>query len=268
MNFIFKLSFVLFLLNSSIYSNMKVPRKVIQFPSSTIFQVSPLVVNKEILHFECPEIHRAITPPFELECKVKAVYEILSSSVSIYTFEFIALSNKGYTILVNKNKTNYTTKLTDTKSPPFDKYKIESFCIACAREKLSQLYTISFSNQLIKGINLIQVEYLQPLSSIEYGYELSRNSKWKHFFYYELWPLKEWILSETFSLSIQVNSPVEITPTKLQRKKSISCDDGKEDTKFSSYFENSTLEYSDEQVTYKLKFGKNFPDRLRCMYFQ
>jgi len=246
-SFLLKISIFLALLSSNIYSNMRLPRQVLQFPSSTIFKVVPLVVNKEILQFDCPEIYKAELLPVQLDCKVKAIYEILSSSISnsSYSFEFISPSNKAYKILVNKNPVKYTTTLVDTNSPIFKEHKIYSFCTSCQkeeREKLSKLYNINFSSKLIKGTNLIQIEYLQPLSSEEYN-NYSKYVKWKHFFYYELWPLKEWNLSDNFYISVQITSPIEITPTKFQRKKIISCDSGL-DTQFSEDFTNSTIEYS------------------------
>ncbi len=117
--------------------------------------------------------------------------------------------------------------------------------------------------EIPSGDSSIEIRYEQLAGLDEEGVSYFTSSWFRRFFYYELAPLKEWALSETFKLNFQLTIPDE--PIGFFRSiffadPVVICQGDKKD------LETSSRSASGDNITYSYLFGKNFPDRLHCEY--
>jgi len=267
-----KLITLFLLFSTSLHANMRAPIRILQSPFYAMNGVAELVVNKETLVFECVEV---IEQFLRYKCNITAEYEVSSQNLGNYKFEFLAPSQQEIKILVNDTLQNYILNKLDLK------YECK-FCSVGFKE----LYSIKFSSQLKKSTNTIVIKYIQSLSLEEYDYGYFKSSKWKHFFYYELWPLKEWTLSDTFFLSVQLIIPKNPSLwERIWKTTKINCEGYELEifqdikTKDFSYLTklkvnkfinlfNFNIIHLEKSLIYQLDFDKNFPDRLRCNFYE
>ncbi len=266
-----KLIILFLLFSTSLYANLRAPIRILESPFYSINGVAELVVNKETLVFECMEV---IEQFLRYKCNITAEYEVSSQNSDNYKFEFLAPSQQEIKILVNDNLQNYILNKLDLK------YECK-FCSVGFKE----LYSIKFSSQLKKSTNTIVIKYIQLLSLEEYDYGYFKSSKWKHFFYYELWPLKEWTLSDTFFLSVKLIIPNNPSLwERIFKSMKVNCEGYELEifqdikTKDFSYVTklkvnkflnliNFKIIQLETNLIYELDFDKNFPDRLGCSIY-
>lgn len=234
-----KKSLVLFFLMtfSDLWSNMRAPTIIYQYPSYSIFSASnQLTVAKEDLEFSCPEVYKGIAQKFRMvECIVTATYKILSKSQNEYNFEFILPSSNKAKVTINSNPLNLIDpKLLSFSIQQLDLYRILSKEHTKVGFENQSLYSAAFNGQLKSGTNQIVVQYSQPVSTQEFGYSYFKDGRWIHSISYELWPLKEWNLSVDFQIQLKFSTIVGNKFQRLFSKEAKSWCNGI-DLKFDSY---------------------------------
>jgi hypothetical protein len=284
--------FIILFPTSFLLANMRAPKLFFKLPSYSLSHTKNLIIHKESLEFNCDSFQ----PPNEKNinfpnCTITAIYEIDSKNNANYGFEFIAPTSTVEKIFINE----LDTKLISSKNfnlveETKEILRIKSNCSYCTDNHKNELYSLNFKGQLSKGRNKIQFTYTQKIGFKESSHSYT-SSYWENTFYYELWPLKEWNLSDTFQLEIKFIIPkknkismfsdlnqyckgtnlFKVYPFKpnlnkhsLDKIKSIgSLEINNEDTNFESIYKKTSV---GENFVYSLEFTKEFPDRLECFY--
>lgn len=172
-------------------ANIRAPKEFHYPPSSALYHSEMnLTVQKEKLTFLCDE----------QACDVTATYYIKAPTEQELVFEFILPANVNVSARVGNAGISVQTI---SVSKPLDDREKDAL-LSLFSNKLGQLFKANFRGILHRGINDIQVKYIQPLSAIERDYGYFKEGQFVKYLQYELWPLKEWHLSEDFNLELVV----------------------------------------------------------------
>jgi hypothetical protein len=131
-------------------------------------------------------------------CKVEAIYKVSSEKKLSADFDFISPSRENFTVKVNNQiaSIRVKSKIEQKNRVRFGKLKRKYY-----------IYSVKFNSSLKKGINVIHVTYLQPISVYEASYGYFRSSSWSSSVEYQYWPIKEWEKDKNFFSEISVSVP-------------------------------------------------------------
>jgi hypothetical protein len=221
-------------------SNLRAPQILWQPPSGALQgHAAGLTVLGEALRFDCREDR----------CDVEAVYRIQAERPAEVSLEFILPVSASVQVRVGADEVAAQTEPAEpwppeaTPRPP-----------GLYAEKLA-LYRARFQGRFGAGANRVEVRYVQPLGRHEKDYGYFKKGRWLQFFAYELWPLKEWALSEDFALELSVSMPREASSGewRLRKARSIECS-----------LSGASVARQGERLVYTARLGRTFPDRLMC----
>ncbi|UYZ84654.1 hypothetical protein MTZ49_03560 [Entomomonas sp. E2T0] len=185
------------------------------------------------------------------QCQVNAAYHVNTKEKEALKFEFILPIDTKVTATINT--VAVTTNVTMDNTYRFQEDEISSMS---RFENSFQVYKADFSGTLQKGDNIIEVNYIQPLSILEadYGYFIS--SRFVENFIYILAPLKEWKLADNFVLNVEVSTVKkrpDRNPWSLFKSRAINCS-----------LTNGKTTKENGKVVYRNKLTKEFPNNLIC----
>ncbi len=128
------------------------------------------------------------------------------------------------------------------------------------RPQLSEAYVAC---EIPSGDSNIEIRYEQLAGLDEEGVSYFTSSWFRRFFHYELAPLKEWVLSDTFKLNFQLtipDEPIGVFRSIFFADPVVICQGDQKDLNTSSRVTTG------DSITFGYLWGKNFPDRLHCEY--
>lgn len=220
-------------------ANMRAPMHIHYPPSFTLSspQTDQLTVEKEKLNIDCNYQH----------CDVQAVYFIRSAIRAELAFIFIL-----------PEKVPVQASVTGTLRPAIVTLdESHTWTSPFPGDDQFPLYQAAFSGNIRPGINIINIKYRQPLTILERAYGYFTDSRSIEQFTYQLGPLKEWNLSDNFSLEVSLSTlrkrPERNGGWSLLRSRTIDC-----------LQPTQLLERDGDNLNLMLKFGKDFPDTLVC----
>jgi hypothetical protein len=209
--------------------------------------------------------------------------------------EFILPSEKTVSVSVNDSSPEKVNpiflKVSDLEK---EGYRLSDLCKFC-NETINKLYTVSFNSKFKMGVNIIRVEYEQPLAISESSYGYFRTSKWINGFAYDLWPLREWKLDPKFEMNVKFTTEAGnawnrffsqklvaecrgmdlrfITRPGTPFKKEIGANGSNEYYKYNQNLhpfynlnDSSKTYYENDKLIYELNLKEKFPDRLNCYF--
>jgi hypothetical protein len=190
-------------------------------------------------------------------CRVTASYTFISERAAETQVRFVLPEREPLTVRVNDRETSVDVNALEPTLPPSSFGGLE-------REP-RQRWQAELSANLAPGINLMVARYEQPLGLIETSSGYFRSSKFAQVFRYELWPLKEWTLADTFSLRIALTVPREPSfwdrlsePAAVATCSGLPLDRG---PSRSLALRRSLSEVEDR---YAIDLDRRFPDTLEC----
>lgn len=235
----FAVSAICLMLCSAAYANMRAPRSINHAPSFSLrsAQTSQLTVEKERLNIDC----------HYQSCDVQAVYFIQSDIQADMTFVFVLPDNTP--VQASLSGTLRPTTVTQDKSHSWTGPESDT--------RQLPLYQAAFSGNIKSGLNIINIKYNQPLTILERAYGYFTDSRSIEQFTYQLGPLKEWKLSDNFSLEVSLSTlrkrPERDGGWSLMRERTIDC-----------FQPNQVLDNDKDNLNLTLTFGNVFPDTLVC----
>lgn len=269
-----------------IQANIRAPLSINYMPSSALFNKGnpELIVKKEYINFECDSPYTGIPGRGESKtkfCNVMLNYYVVSKESMNIALEFISPSRDNLEIFINEENVHATGE--------------EKLSISNKEEEMMDfnnwhnrpvppLYRISFEGNVEKGKeNVITIKYKQLMGAFETGHGYCSEGRWISKFSYELWPLKEWTLDDTFELTVVISVIHEnkglFSRSFSSKNVSCSCRTIKEQYLYNvfKYKPRSLaqepnfsevkpdLYKKDDRLYYRTRFNNTFPDRLECM---
>jgi len=219
-----------------------------------------LTVLKEELSIECDYPYEGTISEVTGQKRyadITAVYHINAESSSSCTFTFILPQDSAVRAQINAADLSVTkTALhTDVENGQFSVFD-------------RSLYSASFNGLLLKGENSITIKYRQRANVQETSYGYFTRSRFATSVSYELWPLKEWMLSDAFTLTVnvRVKDYSGIRRALFGSRNSIHIFEGAK--KDGTMIENkaSTVIQRKNHLTSETVYGRNFPDILTIIY--
>ena len=247
---------------TAVDANMRAPWGHQSMPSRTIKSscADTLTVIKEELSFFCEYPYEGNISEVVEQKKytdITAVYYIKAETSTECSFEFVMPHNVPIKAIINGSECTVkkTAQSDDTYTPHnrFDK----------------NLYSAVFTGKIRPGENIISIQYRQLADVWETAYGYFTRSRFSTSVTYELWPLKEWKLSDTFSLTVnvKVQDYSSIRRSIFGSRNSIRIFEGKKEGN-QSYTAYSKGVYTQEKdyLNAKAVYGKDFPDILSFSY--
>ena len=121
----------------------------------------------------------------------------------------------------------------------------------------------TFQCILPPGPTNIKVEYTQLVAFMEEGVSYFSSSWFMRMYEYELAPLKEWNLAGDFHLDFDLiipDEPLGFFARIFGLDPEINCMSG------DHLLKETSRQHSGKSLTISYKWGKDFPDRLKCKY--
>lgn len=191
--------FIAQLFHSSVQANM-LPPELTYFTSSLLVAADPPMVNtfrvdQTSLKIQCRN-----------NCTIKAEYTIFSSQSAETVLTFVLpgpaklqASVNGTSVPVSATSTRGRTDLSFQQKDPFFQMQMSLFLLEQPyTQRPTPLFFASFKAPFSAGPNTIQVQYEQPYNRDIYSYRNGTIQQLR----YELWPLRDWYLSNTFTMTI------------------------------------------------------------------
>lgn len=125
------------------------------------------------------------------------------------------------------------------------------------------LSTAAFHCVLRPGPATISIEYSQLVRLEEHDVSYFSKSWFRRFYDYELSPLKEWKLAESFHLTFDLEipkAPVGFFASLFGADPEVHCKENHKD------FRIETTRKAKDNIAFVYKWQKDFPDRLECSY--
>lgn len=236
--------------SQGVHANMRGPVFRSEGSSSSLFGKSDVQVQREELTFDCG---RSV-------CKVRASYFLDTKDEASTELSFITPDAVGVKAQVNQQPVVSSTKPLQIMRSQERRLQKE---FPNNADDLRKLYQASFPAQLNVGENRVDVEYSQPLYEFEADYGYFKKSRFLSALRYEVWPLKEWKLSEDFTLTVQANFQPQSKPNFLERNlgtiEIIRCFDDRQDPPLPT--DQRKTPYS-QQASF---IGAKLPNRLVCL---
>lgn len=238
---------------SGAWANMRAPMRHIELPSQ---QLTPpqgqkpmpqLVVQSETLDVDC-DYNR---------CWVEVVYHITSSADATLDFAFIMPANTPVETKVSGKYSAAKVSL-ERAAPEMSDSPYGGRCWSlteCA--SILPLYRATFTGNIFKGKNTIEVAYFQPITHLERAYGYFTSSRSIEVFAYEMAPLKEWRLADDFTLKVTLSAlrerPERDGGSSLFRSRSVNC-----------ALPGQKVEKDGNYLNLEATLDQNFPDTLVC----
>lgn len=222
-------------------ANMRAPTNIQHAPSFSLSapQNTKLTVQKETLDIDCDYVR----------CFVEATYYIESEKSAELAFVFIMPDNTPVAARVagEPRPAKVTRDGTQTWETRY----------GWPRGTQLPLYQAAFTGKVNAGENTIVIQYSQPMTILERAYGYFTDSRSIEQFTYQLGPLKEWQLADSFSLEVMFASlrkrPDRDGGWSLFRSRDVDC-----------MQPGQIKEKDDEYLILTFTFGKDFPDTLVC----
>lgn len=245
--------FIMMLLATYAMANMRAPMRYWQPPSS-VLKVPPVnsanMENNALSNLEVVQETLKINCD-HYQCQVNAAYHVNAKETEALKFEFILPIDTKVTTTINTVEAINNVTMDDVYH--FQEDEVSSMS---RFENSFQVYKADFSGILKKGENIIEVNYIQPLSILEVDYGYFTRSRFVENFIYILAPLKEWKLADDFALNVEVSTVKkrpDRDPWSLFKSRAINCS-----------LTNGKTTKENGKVIYRNKLTKEFPNNLIC----
>lgn len=182
-------------------ANMRAPYRLAYTSGGALIPVKGLTVLSEKLKFHFESFASGniskVTAKKQI-CKVETIYKINSDTAQTSSFEFISPSSESVLIKINGV---YSASKSDIL---FNDISNDS---GSWSRDVKTSYSIKFNSDLQKGVNEIEVSYIQPVSIFETKYGYFTKSEYLNSVSYEFWPIKEWNIDKNFTAEIEISAP-------------------------------------------------------------
>jgi hypothetical protein len=240
--------FIVQLFQLSAQANILPPR-LTHYTSSAFVTVDPSMarafrVNQTALKIQC-----------RTNCEVEAEYTIFSNQPAETVLFFVhpsrvnvQVSVNGVTVPVSCTSSFDQSEISFQSKDPF---LLLGFQFLQPLDRSTALFYTSFEAPFSSELNTIRVQYEQPYNRDIYSYRNGTIQQLR----YELWPLRNWYLSDTFRMTISAEFTMTLPG---------------EDELLVHYYDNpfaesSTIERftsSNSTIVFKKQWNHNFPGRI------
>jgi hypothetical protein len=182
-------------------ANMRAPYRLAFTSGGALIPVKGLTVLSEKLKFHFENFAAGNISEVTAKkhrCKVETTYKINSATAQSASFEFISPSSESVLIKINGVRTVSKSDIL------FNDDRNDS---GSWSRDVKTSYSIKFNSDLQKGINEIEVSYIQPVSIFETKYGYFTKSEYSNSVSYEFWPIKEWNIDKNFTAEIEISAP-------------------------------------------------------------
>jgi len=246
---------------AAVHPNLRAPFILSMSPSSAVGTDAGLRVLSERLIFDCGGFSRlrssdipALTqnPSLAGKCRITAIYKIGSRLTLHASFQFLLPADAAVRVTANAKTVIQNIRPDRILDPANDSARFSRLF----QTRTNEIFNARFDGDLASGENEIQIEYDQILSAQEYDYGYFSSGQFARSFQYFLWPLKEWISGENFSIVVEVRTPRPGILTRIfGTTYSVKCD---------AHPDLDTTEGSTRSMRYT--FHAEFPDVLSCSF--
>lgn len=244
---------IMMMLTTYSMANLRAPMRDWQPPSSVLKAPQVDSANKENDSLPSLEVLQETLKINcdHYQCQVNAAYHVNAKETEALKFEFILPIDTKVTTTINTVEAITNVTMDDVYH--FQEDEVSSMS---RFENSFQVFKADFSGTLQKGDNIIEVNYIQPLSILEVDYGYFISSRFVENFIYILAPLKEWKLADNFALNVEVSTVKkrpDRDPWSLFKSRAINCS-----------LTNGKTTKENGKVIYRNKLTKEFPNNLIC----